>query len=154
MIKQVSKENTTWNDLPWKFEAGTSNIADVIAYGAALDYLDRIGMDKVRQHDTETSKIVLEELSKLPYVEIYGPKDPERRSPTISFNISKVHSHDVASILDQEGIAIRSGHHCAQVLMGRLGVASTARASFYLYNWTDDVDALVEALKKVHRIFN
>lgn len=153
MIKEVHRQETTWNELPWKFEAGTSNIADVIAFNAALDYLKEIGMANIRSHEIGICRAVLEELSDASDVTIYGPKTPEKRSAAISFNISKVHAHDVASILDEEGVAIRSGHHCAQVLMERLDVSSTARASFYLYNGYDDVEALVRAIDKVRKVF-
>jgi cysteine desulfurase / selenocysteine lyase len=154
MIKEVHEEYSTWNELPWKFEAGTSNIADVIALGAAIDYLETIGIQNIRNHDLDICREALDELQKIVGVTVYGPKNPEIRSATISFNIANVHAHDVASILDEDGVAIRSGHHCAQVLMERLGVTSTARASFYLYNGPDDVQALCEAIKRVKRVFD
>ncbi len=153
MIKEVHRKETNWNDLPWKFEAGTSNIADVIGLGSAIDYLKRMGMSNIRRHETEICRAALEELAKFPDVEVYGPKVAENRSAAISFNVAKIHPHDVASILDEEGVAIRSGHHCAQVLMERLGVSATARASFYLYNGYDDLEALIEGLKKVRQVF-
>lgn len=153
MIREVHKYETTWNDLPYKFEAGTPNIADVIGFGVAIDYLSSIGMDKVREHEIELTKYALEKLSKVKDLKIYGPKDISKRGGVISFNFADIHPHDVAQIIDEEGIAVRSGHHCAQVLMERLDVAATSRASFYIYNTKDDVDALVNSLEKVARIF-
>ena len=134
MIREVHKYETTWNDLPYKFEAGTPNIADVIGFGAAIDYLTKIGMDNVRQHEIELTKYAIDEFSKVPGLQIYGTKDITKRGGVISFNFADVHPHDVAQIIDGEGIALRSGHHCAQVLMERLNVAATSRASFYIYN--------------------
>ncbi len=154
MIREVHRDRTTWNDLPWKFEAGTSNIADVIAFAAALDYLTRLGMKNLQIHEQEICKAVLAELSKIEDLEIYGPKDPERRGAVFAFNLGGIHAHDIASILDAEGIAIRSGHHCAQILMEKLGVPATSRASFYLYNGYDDVDALSKGLHKVREVLN
>ena len=153
MIKEVHKYETTWNDLPYKFEAGTPNIADVIGFGVAIDYLSSIGMDKVREHEIELTKYALEKLSKVKDLKIYGTKDISKRGGVISFNFADIHPHDVAQIIDEEGIAVRSGHHCAQVLMERLDVAATSRASFYIYNTKDDVDSLVNSLEKVARIF-
>ena len=153
MIREVHKYETTWNDLPYKFEAGTPNIADVIGFGVAIDYLSSIGMDKVREHEIELTKYALEKLSKVKDLKIYGPKDISKRGGVISFNFADIHPHDVAQIIDEEGIAVRSGHHCAQVLMERLDVAATSRASFYIYNTKDDVDSLVNSLEKVARIF-
>ncbi len=153
MIREVHKYETTWNDLPYKFEAGTPNIADVIGFGAAIDYLSSIGMDKVREHEIELTKYALEKLSKVKGIKIYGTKDISKRGGVISFNFADIHPHDVAQIVDEEGIAVRSGHHCAQVLMERLDVAATSRASFYIYNNKEDVDALVNSLEKVARIF-
>ncbi len=153
MIREVHKYETTWNDLPYKFETGTPNIADVIGFGVAIDYLSSIGMDKVREHEIELTKYALEKLSKVKDLKIYGPKDISKRGGVISFNFADIHPHDVAQIIDEEGIAVRSGHHCAQVLMERLDVAATSRASFYIYNTKDDVDSLVNSLEKVARIF-
>ena len=153
MIREVHKYETTWNDLPYKFEAGTPNIADVIGFGAAIDYLSSIGMDKVREHEIELTKYALEKLSKVKGIKIYGTKDISKRGGVISFNFADIHPHDVAQIVDEDGIAVRSGHHCAQVLMERLDVAATSRASFYIYNNKEDVDALVNSLEKVARIF-
>lgn len=153
MIKEVHKYETTWNDLPYKFEAGTPNIADVIGFGAAIDYLSNIGMDKIRQHEIEITQYALEKLSKVNNLKIYGTNDISKRGGVISFNFADIHPHDVAQIIDEEGIAVRSGHHCAQVLMEKLDVAATSRASFYIYNTKADVDALVNSLEKVSRIF-
>ncbi len=153
MIREVHKYETTWNDLPYKFEAGTPNIADVIGFGAAIDYLTKIGMDNVRQHEIELTKYALEEFSKVPGLKIYGTKDITKRGGVISFNFADVHPHDVAQIIDGEGIALRSGHHCAQVLMERLDVAATSRASFYIYNTKKDVDALIDSLNIVAKVF-
>ena len=153
MIREVHKYETTWNDLPYKFEAGTPNIADVIGFGAAIDYLTKIGMDNVRQHEIELTKYAMEKFSKIPGLQVYGTKDISKRGGVISFNFADVHPHDVADIIDKEGISLRSGHHCAQVLMERLDVAATSRASFYIYNTKEDVDALIDSLNKVAKVF-
>ena len=153
MIREVHKYETTWNDLPYKFEAGTPNIADVIGFGAALDYLSNLGMENVRNHEIELTKYALEKMSQIKGIVIYGTKDISKRGGVISFNFHDIHPHDVATIVDREGIAIRSGHHCAQVLMERLDVAATNRASFYIYNTKDDVDKLIQSLAKVSELF-
>jgi len=153
MIREVHKYETTWNDLPYKFEAGTPNIADVVGFGAAIDYLTKIGMDNVREHEVELTKYAMEKLSEIKGIHIYGTKDISKRGGVISFNFADVHPHDVAQIIDGEGIAVRSGHHCAQVLMERLNVAATSRASFYIYNTKEDIDALVNSLNKVAKVF-
>lgn len=153
MIREVHKYETTWNDLPYKFEAGTPNIADVVGLGAAIDYLSNIGMDAIRQHEIDLTSYAMEQLSQVKGLHIYGTKDISKRGGVISFNFSDVHPHDVAQIIDEEGIAIRSGHHCAQVLMERLNVAATSRASFYIYNTKEEVDKLINSLNKVARIF-
>ena len=153
MIREVHKYETTWNDLPYKFEAGTPNIADVVGFGAAIDYLTKIGMDNVREHEVELTKYAIEKLSEVKGIHIYGTKDISKRGGVISFNFADVHPHDVAQIVDGEGIAVRSGHHCAQVLMERLNVAATSRASFYIYNTKEDIDALVNSLNKVAKVF-
>ncbi|MDA4129374.1 MAG: cysteine desulfurase [Thaumarchaeota archaeon] len=152
MIRQVHREETEWNELPWKFEAGTSNIADVIGFGSALDYLENVGMNNVKNHETAIAKEALAEMVKIKGIQIYGPMDETKRGAVISFNVGKIHAHDVASILDTEGVAIRSGHHCAQVIMEKLGVPATSRASFYLYNDQDDIEVLCKALKKVEDV--
>lgn len=153
MIREVHKQETTWNDLPYKFEAGTPNIADVIGFSTAIDYLTNIGLDNIRNHEIELTKYALEKMSKVKGITIYGPKDVSRRGGVISFNFKDVHPHDVATIIDKEGIAIRSGHHCAQVLMERLDVAATNRASFYIYNTKEDIDAMINSLNKVAELF-
>ena len=152
MIKEVHKEHASWNELPWKFEAGTSDIADVIGLGAAIDYLEKIGMDNVRDHEKELVKYALEKLSNVEDIEIYGPTNPNIKGGIIAFNIKGIHPHDVSEILNSEGIAIRSGHACAQPLLKRLGVAAVARASFYIYNTKSDVDVLVKGLERVKKV--
>jgi cysteine desulfurase / selenocysteine lyase len=153
MIKEVHLRESKWNDLPWKFEAGTSNIADVIGFGAALDYLNQIGLENISEHEAELTRYALEQLSNVPKLEIYGPKDTENRASVISFNLGDIHAHDMASILNDDGIAVRSGHHCAQPLMERLGVNATTRASFYIYNTRHEVDTLTESLNKAAKMF-
>ena len=153
MIREVHKYETTWNDLPYKFEAGTPNIADVVGLGAAIDYLTKIGMDNVREHEIELTKYAIEKLSVVKGLHVYGTKDILKRGGVISFNFADVHPHDVAQIVDGEGIAVRSGHHCAQVLMERLNVAATSRASFYIYNTKQDIDILVNSLNIVAKVF-
>ncbi len=153
MIREVHKYETTWNDLPYKFEAGTPNIADVIGFSAAIDYLSNIGMDAIRQHEIDLTKYALEKMSQVKGITIYGVKDILNRGGVISFNFHDVHPHDVATIIDREGIAVRSGHHCAQVLMERLNVAATNRASFYIYNTKEDVDKLIKSLEKVSELY-
>ncbi len=153
MIRKVTFEGATWNDLPWKFEAGTPNIADAIAFGSAIDYLDALGMDNVRRHEVEVTGYALERLRALDDVTLYGPDDPEQRGGVVSFNFGDLHPHDVGTILDRHGVAIRAGHHCTQPLMRCLGVTGTARASFYIYNTQDEVDALIEGLKAARDFF-
>ena len=153
MIREVHKYESTWNDLPYKFEAGTPNIADVVGLGAAVDYLKHIGMSNVRRHERELTAYALARMADVPGLTLYGPRDPDRRGGVISFNFADVHPHDVAQIMDEDGVAIRSGHHCAQVLMERLDVAATSRASFYVYNTKEEVDVLVGALRKVAKVF-
>ena len=153
MIREVHKQETTWNDLPYKFEAGTPNVADVICFAAAIDYLTKIGMDNVRNHEIELTKYALEKMSKVKGLIIYGPKDAQRQGGVISFNFKDVHPHDVATIIDKNGVAIRSGHHCAQVLMEKLDVAATNRASFYIYTTKQEVDVLIDSLEQVAKVF-
>ena len=153
MIREVHKHETTWNDLPYKFEAGTPNVADVICFAAAIDYLTKIGMDNVRSHEVELTKYALEKMSNVKGLTIYGPKDPQKASGVISFNFNDVHPHDVATIIDKNGVAIRSGHHCAQVLMEKLNVAATNRASFYIYTTKEEVDTLIDSLEQVAKVF-
>jgi cysteine desulfurase/selenocysteine lyase len=153
MIKEVHKYETRWNDLPWKYEAGTPNIADVIGYGAAIDYLNGIGMHNVRNHEKEITTYALDRITGVKGVHVYGTPDVEHRGGVISFNFGDIHPHDLATIVDEDGVAIRSGHHCAQVLMERLGVAATSRASFYIYNSEEEVDVLINALERARVIF-
>ncbi len=153
MIKEVFLDHATWNDVPYKFEAGTVNIADAIGLGAATDYLTGLGMDKVRGHEEALLKYSFETLEKVKGFRAYGPQKVESRSGVISFNLADIHSHDLATILDEEGIAIRSGHHCAQPLMRWLDVSATSRASFSVYNSYDDIDALAAGLEKARSVF-
>lgn len=153
MIKEVHKYETRWNDLPWKYESGTPNIADVIGYGVAIDYLNKIGMQNIRDHEKELTKYALDRITGVKGVHVYGTPDVEHRGGVISFNFGDIHPHDLATILDEDGVAIRSGHHCAQVLMERLGVAATSRASFYIYNTKEEVDALINSLERARVIF-
>jgi cysteine desulfurase/selenocysteine lyase len=153
MIKEVFLDHSTWNDVPYKFEAGTVNIADTIGLGAAVDYLSTIGMDKVRDHEVRLLDYAASTLSKVKGFKMYGPTDTRKKGGVVSFNLADIHPHDLATILDEEGIAIRSGHHCAQPLMRWLGVAATSRASFNVYNSYDDIDALKSGLEKAGAIF-
>jgi len=152
MILEVSCETATWNEIPQKFEAGTPDVAGAIGLGAAIDYLQHLGMENVRRHEVEVTTYALDRLSSVEDLMIFGPMDPEVRGGVISFNLLDVHPHDLGTILDQEGVAIRAGHHCCQPLMKWLDVSATARASFYLYNRPDEVDALVSALNKAREM--
>jgi cysteine desulfurase / selenocysteine lyase len=153
MIKEVHKYETRYNDLPYKFEGGTPNIADVIGFGAALDYLTNIGMDRVREHEIEITKYALDKIIGVKGVTLYGPPNAKDRGGVVSFNIGDIHPHDLATIMNDRGVAIRSGHHCAQVLMERLDVSATSRASFYIYNTKDEVDTFIDALSEARRLF-
>jgi len=153
MIKEVFKFHTNYNEVPYKFEAGTPNIADVVGFGAAIDYLEKIGMENVRKHEIDLTEYALESILSMKYVTVYGPRDPNYRGGVISFNIADIHPHDLATIMNDHGIAIRSGHHCAQVLMQRLDVPATSRASFYIYNTKEEIDKFVNAIKEAGRIF-
>ncbi len=153
MIRTVSMTDATWNDSPWKFEAGTPNIADVIGFGAAIDYLESIGMNEVRRHEIELTEYALEKMHAVDELEIHGPADSLVRAGVISFNHSDIHPHDLSTYLDRKGVAIRAGHHCAQPLMERLGQNATARASFYIYNNREDIDTLIDALQSAGRFF-
>ncbi len=151
MIREVHLDHSTWNDPPHKFEAGTMNIAQVVGFGAAVDYLKSLEMENVREHERRLGEYAYQRLSELEGITIHGPT--EDRTGIASFTLPDVHPHDLSQLLDEEGIAIRSGHHCTQPLMRRLGVAATARASFYLYNTEAEVDALVEALARAREFF-
>lgn len=148
MISRVTLEGSSWADLPHKFEAGTPNIADSIAFGTAIDYLESLGMDNVRLHEKAVTAYAMQKLASVPGITIYGPQDPEERIGVVSFNYGDVHPHDLSQVLDSYGVAIRAGHHCAQPLMNRLDCVATARASFYLYNTFAEVDAFVDAVQQ------
>jgi len=151
MIRRVTVEKTTWGELPHKFEAGTAPIAEAVGFGAAIDYVSAVGLEAIEAHEHELTVYALERLSELPGLVLYGPP-PERRAGIISFNVEGIHPHDVAQVLDLEGVAIRAGHHCCQPLMDRLGVVATNRASFYLYTLPEEIDRLVDGLKRVREI--
>lgn len=153
MIEYVYEQDTTFAPLPNKFEAGTQNVEGVIGLGAAIDYIENLGYDKIQEIEREVISYARQELSKLDYLTLYTTPNEENHSSVISFNIKGVHPHDVASILDSEGVCVRSGNHCAQPLMRFLGIDSTCRASFYIYNTKDDVDKLVKALDKAYNMF-
>jgi len=147
MIRSVSAERTTWNELPYKFEAGTPAIAEAVGFGAAIDYVSEVGLGAIEQHERGLLEYTLGRLGELPWIDTYGPP-PERRAGIVSLNVEGVHPHDVAQVLDWEGVAVRAGHHCTQPLMTKLGVSATIRASFYLYSIQEEVDRLVEGLVK------
>jgi cysteine desulfurase/selenocysteine lyase len=153
MIEYVKEQDSTYAPLPEKFEAGTPNVEGAVGLQAAIEYLEEIGLDKVKQHELELTEYALEKMKELDYVEIAGPLDLEDRGGIISFNLKDIHSHDLATIVDSEGIAIRSGHHCAQPLMKFYGLNSTGRISFYLYNTKEEVDRFLESLEKVREVF-
>ena len=152
MIRQVKVEETTWGQLPYKFEAGTQPIAEAVGFGAALDYLSTVGLEAIEQHEHALAAYALERLTEVPGLVAYGPP-ADRRAGIVSFNLDGIHPHDVAQILDSEGVAIRGGHHCTQPLMRRLGVAATNRASFYLYTVQEEIDQLVDGLATVRKVF-
>jgi cysteine desulfurase/selenocysteine lyase len=153
MIKEVLLDRATYNDLPYKFEAGTPNIAESIGLGEAIRFLQRIGIERIRRHDMELTRYCLEKLCTMPEVNILGPLDPQKRGGLVSFTFGDVHPHDIAQVLDQEGIAIRAGHHCTMPLHKKLNLAASARASFYLYNTREEVDAFIGALLKAKKLF-
>jgi len=153
MIKEVHLQDASWNDPPWKFEAGTPNIEGVIGLGAAVDYLSKLGMRNVRQHEKGLTKHALGKMEDVKGLVVYGTRDVEKRGAAIAFNLGDIHAHDLATILDTQGIAIRSGHQCAQPLMERLKVAATSRASFYIYNTRREVDILIRALETARKMF-
>jgi len=151
MISKVRFEETTWGEIPHKFEAGTSPIAEAVGLGAAIDYLNEVGIEPIEAHEQELAAVALERLAEIPGVVLYGPP-ADRRAGIVSFNVEGIHPHDVAQVLDSEGVAIRAGHHCCQPLMTRLGVAATNRASFYLYTLREEIDRLVDGINKARRI--
>jgi cysteine desulfurase/selenocysteine lyase len=153
MIEFVERDRSTWADVPHKFEAGTPDIAGAIGMGAAVDYLSSVGPDAIAAHERDLLAYALDTLLRVPGIRIYGPRSPHERSAVVSFTLDDAHPHDISTILDSEGIAVRAGHHCAQLVMKRYGIAATARASFYLYNTRDEVDRLAQALLTVHAIF-
>jgi len=153
MIREVHLDHATWNDTPWKFEAGTPNIADVIAFGESLNYLQEIGLDNIYAHEMDLSDDLLKKLKAFPSIKVFGPQDASKRAGVVSFYDKDVHPHDLSTVLDSLGIAIRAGHHCAQPLMRRFGVPATARASFYLYNDASHVDALIDGLAYARKYF-
>ncbi len=155
MVLEVWYDRATWNDLPMKFEAGTPNIADAIGFGAAIDYLEAVGMENVRDHEIALTAHALEAFKELEEeIDVFGPRDPERRGAIISFHSDIVHPHDLGTFLDRDGIAVRTGHHCTMPLMRELGVIATARASCYLYNTEEEIDALVDSVKRALRYFS
>jgi cysteine desulfurase / selenocysteine lyase len=147
MIREVWPDHATWNEIPYKFEAGTMNIAQAVGLGAAIEYLEDIGLDAIHDHEASLASYAMKRLEEIGAI-VYGPKNLDERGGVVSFNIDQVHPHDMATIVDQEGVCIRASHHCAQPLMRRLDVAATARASFYIYNTMEDVDALIDAVGK------
>jgi cysteine desulfurase/selenocysteine lyase len=151
MIRKVRFEETTWGELPHKFEAGTSPIAEAVGFGAAIDYLNAVGLDAIEHHEQELAAAALDRLGDIAGVTLYGPA-PERRAGIVSFNLEGVHPHDVAQVLDMDGIAIRAGHHCCQPLMTKLGVAATNRASFYLYTVPEEIDGLADGVRKAKKL--
>ena len=153
MIKRVNFEESKWNDLPWKFEAGTPIIAPGIGLGAAIDYLEKLGMDNVREHEIQLTRYALKRLNEVPDVKVYGPPKAEERGGVCAFTYGDVHAHDVSDLLDRQGIAVRAGHHCAQPLAILLDVMSTARASFYIYNHEGEGDTFIGALHKIKALF-
>jgi cysteine desulfurase/selenocysteine lyase len=153
MISRVTVSRTEWNELPWKFEAGTSSYVDAIGLGAAVDYLTDVGLERIHEHELSLVGYLLPRLEEIPGVTVYGPKTLEDRVGVVSFNIEGIHPHDVATIFDREAVCVRAGHHCNQPLMTRLGVPATTRASFYLYNTIDECDALVRVVHSAKKVF-
>lgn len=153
MIREVFDDHATWAPLPEKFDAGTPNVADAIAFGVAVDYLSDVGLQNVRAHEIELTRHALERLCSIPDVSVYGPRNAEMRTGVVSFNLDGVHPHDAGTILDEAGVAVRAGHHCCQPLHRSLDVAATLRASFYIYNTHDEVDALVDALATARKLY-
>jgi len=152
MIREVRLEGSTWNEVPWKFEAGTMNIADTIAFGTAIDYVQKIGFEAIAEHSRELVSLTMRLLGEIPGVKIYGPP-AEERGGIGAFTLDDIHAHDVATVLDHDGVAVRAGHHCAMPLHTKLGVAATTRASFYVYNLPSDIAALAEGVRKAKQLF-
>ena len=154
MIDFVGLQESTWKELPWKFEGGTPIIAGAIGLGAAIDFLEQVGLHNIEEHEHKLAAYALDKMNEVEGMTIFGPSDPGQRAGLVTFNIDDVHPHDVATVLDAEGIAVRAGHHCAQPLMKWLNVSATARASFYLYNTEEDIDKLVAGLVKTKEFFS
>jgi len=153
MVVTVNYEGATWKPAPERFEAGTPNVADAIALGAACDYLDALGRDQIAAHDAQLARYAMERLAVLPGIRIIGPKVGAPRSGLVSFAFEGVHAHDVVTFADEDGVALRGGHHCNQPLMRHLGLTSTTRASFYLYNTEQEIDVLVTSLRRILKFF-
>jgi cysteine desulfurase/selenocysteine lyase len=153
MIRKVTVEKTTWNELPHKFEAGTGPIAEAVGLAAAIDYVTDVGLPAIERHEHELTEYALGRLAEIPGLRLYGPP-PERRVGIVSFNLDGVHPHDVAQVVDAEGVAVRAGHHCNQPLMAKLGVNATTRASFYLYTLPEEIDRLVDGLHRARKLFS
>jgi cysteine desulfurase/selenocysteine lyase len=154
MIETVGRDSSTYNVLPWKYEAGTPNVADVVAFGAAIEYLTALGMERVREHEIELTRYALEQIGGIPGARLFGPSEADRRGGVVAFTLDEIHPHDLGQIVDYEGVAIRAGHHCCQVMMDALDVGGTARASFYVYNTPEEIDVLVRALLGAKEIFS
>ncbi len=152
MIREVHLTGSTWADLPAKFEAGTPAIIEAVGLGAAVDYLSALGMERVHEHEQALTRYAMERLATVPDLRIYGPPT-ERRGGVVSFTLGEIHPHDLATLLDRDGICVRAGHHCAQPLMERYGLPATARASFYVYTTSDEIDTLAEALERARTVF-
>ena len=153
MIRKVTVGQTTWADVPARFEAGTPAVGEAIGLGAAVDYLQALGMDQVRAHERSLTELALMRLSEVPELRLFGPQDLDRHAGVISFTLGDIHPHDVAAILNEENVAVRAGHHCCQPLMDSLEIVATTRASFYVYNTEEDVDRLVAGLRRALKIF-
>ncbi len=153
MIRSVKKEGSEWNELPFKFESGTPDVSAIIGLGVAVDYLNRVGLDGIREHEITLTSYLLKRLSEVEGLEVLGPKDAKKRAGLAAFVMDGIHPHDIAAMLDSDGICVRSGHHCAMPLHERLGVSASTRASVYLYNTKEEIDALIESLKKVRKVF-
>jgi len=153
MIREVKLEGSTWNETPWKFEAGTMNIAETIAFGAAIDYIEKIGFGAITEHSRELVAQTMSLLSEIPGVTIYGPP-VEERGGIVAFSLDDIHAHDIATVLDHDGVAVRAGHHCAMPLHRKLGVVATTRASFHVYNLPSDIVALAEGVRKAKHLFH
>jgi cysteine desulfurase/selenocysteine lyase len=152
MIRKVTVEKTTWNEIPHKFEAGTAPIAEAVGLAAALDYVTEVGLPAIERHEHELAEYALGRLGEVPGLRLYGPP-ADRRVGIVSFTVDGIHPHDVAQIVDSEGVAVRAGHHCNQPLMAKLGVSATTRASFYLYTLPEEIDRLVDGLHKARKLF-